>query len=82
RRYSDDQMATLYRKAEQALTVFVQEDRETKNRVEHLEAELTRLKEENQAMRIAEQSAMFQKLLSLSQDQEKLDKLLAVADRL
>jgi len=25
---------------------------------------------------------MFQKLLSLSQDQEKLDKLLAVADRL
>jgi hypothetical protein len=75
-------MAQLYQKAEQALTVFVQEDKETRNRVEHLEAELTRLKEENQAMRIAEQSAMFQKLLSLSQDQEKLDKLLAVADRL
>jgi len=82
RRYTDDQMATLYQKAEQALTVFVAEDRETKNRVDQLETELQRLKEENQAMRIAEQSAMFQKLLLLSQDQEKLDKLLVIADRL
>ena len=79
---TNKELREYYTKGEQALTIFIQEDTETRSRVEALEAELKMMREESAALRIAEKSALFQKLTMITQDETKLNKLNALLEKL
>lgn len=81
---TDEEIKDFYKQNERLLYVYTPvmvESPDTK-RLQEIEAELIRLREENAALRIVEQSAVLQKLLLLSQNEEKLERLLAIADRI
>ncbi|HQK55426.1 MAG TPA: tyrosine-type recombinase/integrase [Methanolinea sp.] len=83
-RLTDEEIRDFYRQNEHLLyihTPVMVESVDTK-RLQEIEEELARLKEENAALRIAQMSVQYQTFLKVVQDESKMNKLLELAAKL
>lgn len=83
-RLTDEEIRDFYRQNEHLLYIYtpvVMESPDTK-RLQEIEEELAKLKEENAALRIAQMSAEYQTFFKVVQDEAKMQKLLELASKL